>query len=73
MKFFQRVMFDEPMCQLDYEIFEKMRLLTGTTPDIFKILLCVDADTKVAEDSLSRMVACMANGSTLVLLMQNQN
>lgn len=32
----------------------------GVTPDRFEIVLMVDADTKVAVDSLARMVACMA-------------
>ena len=59
MNFFRHIMLDEPLCPLDYDIFEKVRFLMGITPDVFEILLMVDADTKVAEDSLSRMVACM--------------
>jgi chitin synthase len=63
MNFYERVLLDEPMCALDYEIFEKMRYLMGITPDNFELILMVDADTKVSEDSLSKMAACMASGT----------
>ncbi|RKO94774.1 chitin synthase-domain-containing protein [Blyttiomyces helicus] len=59
MNFFQRVTFDNPMTPLDFDLFQKMHYLMGVTPDNFEIVLMVDADTKVAPDSLSRMVACM--------------
>ncbi|KAI8814069.1 putative chitin synthase division II class IV [Cladochytrium replicatum] len=37
-----------------------MHYLLGVTPDHFEVVLMVDADTKVAPDALSRMVACMS-------------
>ncbi|KAI8924760.1 chitin synthase-domain-containing protein [Entophlyctis helioformis] len=59
MRFFHRVTFDEPMTPLEYDLFQKLHYLMGVTPDVFEIVLMVDADTKVAPDSLARMVACM--------------
>ncbi|KAI8844766.1 chitin synthase-domain-containing protein [Chytridium lagenaria] len=60
MNFFKKVMFDEQMSPLEYDLFRKVHFLMGVTPDAFEIVLMVDADTKVAPDSLSRMVAAMA-------------
>ncbi|KAJ3108292.1 hypothetical protein HDU96_007562 [Phlyctochytrium bullatum] len=60
MNFFKKVMFDEPMTPLEYDLFRKVQFISGVTPDNFEIVLMVDADTKVAPDSLSRMVAAMA-------------
>jgi chitin synthase len=66
MNFFKRVMFDEAMCPLDFDLFRKIRYLCGVTPDAFEIILMVDADTKVAPDSLSRMVAAMAQDPKVI-------
>ena len=61
MSFFRRVMFNELFTPLDFDLFHKITHITmGVTPDMFEIILMVDADTKVAPDSLSRMVAAMA-------------
>ncbi|RUS15398.1 putative Csh5-chitin synthase 5 [Endogone sp. FLAS-F59071] len=60
MSFLQRVMFDERMTTLEYEIFNNIWRITGVSPDKFEIVLMVDADTKIYPDSLSRLVSCMA-------------
>uniref|UniRef100_V5EKX4 chitin synthase n=2 Tax=Kalmanozyma brasiliensis (strain GHG001) TaxID=1365824 RepID=V5EKX4_KALBG len=59
MAFMQKVMFDERMTAFEYEFFNNIWRVTGVSPDNYEIVLCVDADTKVFPDSLSRMVACM--------------
>ncbi|CAN6609633.1 chitin synthase 3 [Trichomonascus vanleenenianus] len=59
MSFLQRVMFDERMTELDYEIFNGIWKITGIAPDFYEIVLMVDADTKVFPDSLTHMVAEM--------------
>ena len=59
MRFLQKVTFNERMTPFEYELFLKLHYLMGVTPDHFEIMLMVDADTRVAPDSLSRMVACM--------------
>jgi chitin synthase len=59
MRFLERITFNHRLCPLEYELFQKIHYLMGVTPDLFQIVLMVDADTKVAPDSLARMVACM--------------
>lgn len=59
MSFLQRVMFDERMTELDYELFNGIWKVTGIAPDFYEIVLMVDADTKVFPDSLTHMVASM--------------
>ncbi|KAI7865901.1 chitin synthase-domain-containing protein [Spinellus fusiger] len=67
MSFFQRVMFNDRLCELDYELFWKMTwLMKGVTPDKFELVLMVDADTKVLPDALTYMVAAMANDITIM-------
>ena len=61
MGFLQKVMFDERMTTFEYEFFNSIWRVTGVSPDRYELVLCVDADTKVFPDSLSRMVSCMVN------------
>ncbi|TPX35051.1 chitin synthase [Synchytrium microbalum] len=66
MNYFRHAFFDDPIPPLEYDFAAKMTYLTGATPDKFEIILMVDADTKVAPDSLSRMVAVMASDPTVM-------
>lgn len=68
MTFFQKVMFYDVFTPLDYEIFWKMKKLMkkGLSPDKFELVLMVDADTRVAPDSITHMVAAMNNDITLM-------
>ncbi|ORX99919.1 hypothetical protein K493DRAFT_323786 [Basidiobolus meristosporus CBS 931.73] len=59
MSFLQRVMFDDRMTEMEYELFNAIWSTTGVTADRFEIVLMVDADTKVYPDSVTRMVSCM--------------
>lgn len=59
MSFLQKVMFDDRMTELEYEIFNGLWRITGVAPDFYEIMLMVDADTKVFPDSLTHMVATM--------------
>lgn len=59
MSFLQKVMFDERMTHLDYELFNSIWRVAGITPDYYESVLMVDADTKIFPDSLSRLVSCM--------------
>jgi chitin synthase len=61
MAFLQKVMFDERMSVFEYEFFNNLWRCTGVSPDRFETVLCVDADTKVFPDSVSRMNACMVH------------
>jgi len=59
MSFLQKVMFDERMTELEYEMFNGIWNITGISPDFYEITLMVDADTKVFPDSLTHMVSAM--------------
>ena len=59
MSFLQKVMFDERMTELEYEMFNGLWKVTGISPDFYEIVLMVDADTKVFPDSLTHMISAM--------------
>ncbi|KAI9812449.1 MAG: Chitin synthase, class 3 [Pycnora praestabilis] len=59
MSFLQKVMFDERMTELEFEIFNGLWKITGISPDFYEIVLMVDADTKVFPDSLTHMISAM--------------
>lgn len=59
MSFLQKVMFDERMTELEFEIFNGLWKITGMSPDFYEIVLMVDADTKIFPDSLTHMVSAM--------------
>jgi chitin synthase len=59
MSFLQKVMFDERMTELEYEMFNGLWNVTGIPPDFYEVVLMVDADTKVFPDSLTHMISAM--------------
>ncbi|KAJ5698684.1 hypothetical protein N7462_000689 [Penicillium macrosclerotiorum] len=59
MSFLQKVMFDERMTELEFEMFNGLWNVTGIPPDFYEVVLMVDADTKVFPDSLTHMVSAM--------------
>ncbi|TQS36943.1 hypothetical protein Golomagni_02597, partial [Golovinomyces magnicellulatus] len=59
MSFLQKVMFDERMTELEFEMFNGLWKITGISPDFYEIVLMVDADTKVFPDSLTHMISAM--------------
>jgi chitin synthase len=59
MSFLQKVMFDERMTELEFEMFNGLWKVTGISPDFYEVVLMVDADTKVFPDSLTHMVSAM--------------
>jgi len=61
MAFLQKVMFDERMTQLEYELFSGIWSITGISPEFYELVLMVDADTKLFPDSLTHMTAAMVN------------
>ncbi|KAJ3101079.1 Chitin synthase, class 3 [Phlyctochytrium planicorne] len=67
MNFLSRVMFNDRMTPLDYELSWKIPFIAGgITPDLYTLVLMVDADTKVAPDSLKYMVQAMKNDPTVM-------
>ncbi|KAH8675978.1 chitin synthase-domain-containing protein [Xylariales sp. PMI_506] len=59
MSFLQKVMFDERMTELEYEMFNGLWKVTGISPDYYEAVLMVDADTKVFPDSLTHMLCAL--------------
>ncbi|KAH7124004.1 chitin synthase 4 [Dendryphion nanum] len=59
MSFLQKVMFDERMTELEFEMFNGIWKITGISPDFYEIVLMVDADTNVFPDSLTHMISAM--------------
>ncbi|KAL1718748.1 glycosyltransferase family 2 protein [Schizophyllum commune] len=59
MNFFSRVTYNDRMTPLDFDLFRKIHILMGVTPDFFEVCLMVDADTKVFPTSLGHLVNCM--------------
>jgi chitin synthase len=66
MAFLQKVMFDERMTTFEYEFFNSLWRVTGVSPDRYELVLCVDADTKVFPDSLTRMTSCMVQDEEIM-------
>ncbi|KAI8380967.1 chitin synthase-domain-containing protein [Radiomyces spectabilis] len=66
MNFFSRVTYNDRMTPLDYELFQKIHYLMGVTPDMFELVLMVDADTKVYASSLRLLVNCMVNDNLIM-------
>lgn len=66
MSFLQKVMFDERMTELEYEMFNGMWRITGISPDFYEVCLMVDADTKVFPDSLTQMASAMVQDPAIM-------
>jgi chitin synthase len=66
MAFLQKVMFDERMTNFEYEFFNSIWRVTGVSPDRYELVLCVDADTKVFPDSMTRMISSMVHDDEIM-------
>ncbi|CAO3630731.1 unnamed protein product [Cunninghamella blakesleeana] len=66
MNFFSRVTYNDRMTPLDYELFQKIKYITGVNADLFELVLMVDADTKVYDTSLRVLVNCMVNDNLIM-------
>ncbi|KAI9094831.1 Chs3 chitin synthase [Phlyctochytrium arcticum] len=58
MQFLTKVMFDDRMTELEFDIFHKLWLINGIHPGQYESVLMVDADTRVYPDSITHLVAC---------------
>ncbi|KAJ9636722.1 hypothetical protein H2199_007716 [Coniosporium tulheliwenetii] len=65
MSFLNRVHHRSPMSPLELEMFHQINNIIGVDPELYEYLLMVDADTKVKEDSLNRLVASCANDAKI--------
>ena len=60
MSFLSKLLFDDRMTPLEFDLFYKIHRLTNVTPDLFETILMVDADTRVAPDALDKLIRVMA-------------
>lgn len=47
MNFFSRVTFNDRMTPLDFDLFRKIHVLMGVTPDFFEVCLMVSAEVSI--------------------------
>lgn len=65
MSFLNRVHHRSPMNPLELEMFHQINNIIGVDPELYEYLFMVDADTKVKEDSLNRLVASCAHDAKI--------
>ncbi|KAK5113692.1 hypothetical protein LTR62_003319 [Meristemomyces frigidus] len=65
MSFLNRVHHRSAMNPLELEIFHQINNIIGVDPELYEYLFMVDADTKVKEDSLNRLVAACAHDAKI--------
>lgn len=65
MSFLNRVHHRSPMSPLELEMFHQINNIIGVDPELYEYLFMVDADTKVKEDSLNRLVAACAHDAKI--------
>ena len=65
MSFLNRVHHRSAMNPLELEMFHQINNIIGVDPELYEYLFMVDADTKVKEDSLNRLVSACANDAKI--------
>jgi len=66
MRFLNRVHYNLPMTPLELEMHHQIRNIIGVNPTFYEFLLQIDADTVVAPDSATRMVAEFLRDTRLI-------
>ncbi|KAL9604446.1 MAG: hypothetical protein Q9179_001835 [Wetmoreana sp. 5 TL-2023] len=66
MRFLNRVHYNHPMTPLELEMHHQIRNIIGVNPTFYEFMLQIDADTVVAPDSASRMVAAFLHDTRLI-------
>lgn len=66
MRFLNRVHYNSPMSPLELEIYHQIRNIIGVNPTFYEFMLQIDADTVVAPDSATRMVASFVDDTRLI-------
>ncbi|KAJ1552492.1 Chitin synthase, class 3, partial [Cladochytrium tenue] len=59
MNFLSKVIFDDRMTELEFDIFFKLFTITGVNPEKYECVLMIDADTRIYPDSITHMVSCL--------------
>ncbi|ODH30412.1 hypothetical protein ACO22_03567 [Paracoccidioides brasiliensis] len=66
MRFLNRVHYNLPMSPLELEIHHQIRNIIGVNPTFYEFILQVDADTVVAQDAATRMVAAFLHDTRVI-------
>lgn len=66
MRFLNRVHYNLPMTPLELEMHHHIRNIIGVNPTFYEFLLQIDADTVVAPDSATRMIAAFLHDTRLI-------
>ncbi len=66
MRFLNRVHYNLPMSPLELEMHHQIRNIIGVNPTFYEFMLQIDADTVVAPDSATRMVASFLHDTRLI-------
>jgi chitin synthase len=66
MRFLNRVHYNLPMNPLELEMHHQIRNIIGVNPTFYEFMLQIDADTVVAPDSATRMVAAFLRDTRLI-------
>lgn len=66
MSFLQKVMFDDRMTSLEFELLNSIWRVTGLMTEFYEIVLMVDADTKLYPDSTTHMIAEMVKDPSIM-------
>ncbi|KAH0536149.1 hypothetical protein FGG08_006953 [Glutinoglossum americanum] len=66
MRFLNRVHYNLPMSPLELEMHHQIRNIIGVNPYFYEFMLQIDADTVVAQDSATRMVAAFLHDTRLI-------
>lgn len=66
MRFLNRVHYNLPMSPMELEMYHQIRNIIGVNPAFYEFILQVDADTVVAPDSATRMVAAFVSDTRII-------
>lgn len=66
MRFLNRVHYNLPMSPMELEMHHQIRNIIGVNPTFYEFIFQVDADTVVATDAATRMVASFLNDTRLI-------
>ncbi|KAL8947589.1 MAG: hypothetical protein Q9222_006149 [Ikaeria aurantiellina] len=66
MRFLNRVHYNHPMTPLELEMHHQIRNIIGVNPTFYEFMFQIDADTVVAPDSASRMIAAFLHDTRLI-------
>src|SRR5271169_2091281 len=66
MRFLNRIHFNQEMSPLELDLYNHIRNVIGVPPNFYEFLFMIDADTEVAPDAASRMIASFIHDTQLI-------